>query len=67
MSMDYTKIEEKITTYTAVIIASAPAYPHGIIDSIPEIAKIGLKHNIGVHVDSAIGGLTIPFIEQLGY
>jgi len=26
-----------------------------------------LKHNIPVHVDSAIGGFVLPWIEKLGY
>lgn len=26
-----------------------------------------MKKNIPVHVDSAIGGFTVPFVEKLGY
>ena len=31
-------------------------FPHGIMDPIEEIAKLGRHYNIPVHVDSCLGG-----------
>ena len=42
-------------------VASAPNYPHGIIDPIDKIAKIAKKHNIGCHVDGCLGGFVGTF------
>lgn len=67
LAMDLAILPTKITSRTAVIVGSAPSYPHGMIDPIEQIADIGLKHNIPVHVDMAVGGFTVPFIEKLGY
>jgi glutamate/tyrosine decarboxylase-like PLP-dependent enzyme len=39
-----------------MILASAPNYPHGIIDPIDKIAKLAFKRNIGCHIDACLGG-----------
>jgi hypothetical protein len=49
------------------LVASAPCYPYGTIDPVPEIAALGLKYNIPVHVDMCLGGFVIPFMEQAGF
>ncbi|KRX10388.1 Pyridoxal phosphate-dependent transferase [Pseudocohnilembus persalinus] len=64
MRIDETK--KAINKRTCCIIVSAPAYPHGIMDPIPEIAEIGYQANIPVHVDSAIGGFYLPWLKKLG-
>jgi sphinganine-1-phosphate aldolase len=38
-----------------MLVGSAPQFPHGSIDNIEEIAKLGLKYNIPVHVDACLG------------
>lgn len=50
-----------------MLVGSAPQFPHGIIDPIEEIAKLGLRHNIPVHVDACLGGFLIPFMESAGH
>jgi sphinganine-1-phosphate aldolase len=49
------------------LIASAPNYPYGTIDNIPQIAAIGLKKNIPVHVDCCLGGFIAPFMAKAGF
>ncbi|KYQ88610.1 sphingosine-1-phosphate lyase [Tieghemostelium lacteum] len=61
------KMEAAITSDTIMIAGSAVNFPHGIIDDIPALAKIALKHQIGLHVDACLGGFIIPFAEELGY
>lgn len=49
------------------LLASAPGFPHGVIDPVEEIAALGLKYDIPVHVDACLGGFVIAFMEEAGY
>ncbi|KAI6655471.1 Sphingosine-1-phosphate lyase 1 isoform X1 [Oopsacas minuta] len=64
---DVRAYESAINRNTVALIASAPSYPHGIIDPVEEIAKLGVKYKIGVHVDCCLGSLMIPFMEDAGH
>ena len=55
--------EAAINEKTALIVASAPSYPQGIIDPIEEIGKIAEKHNCLFHVDACVGGFILPFLQ----
>ena len=46
---------------TICIMGSYPNYPHGIIDPIKELAKLGLKYDVGVHIDGFLGGFVSAF------
>ena len=37
------------------------------MDPIVDIAALGKKYNIPVHVDACLGGFIIPFMEEAGY
>jgi glutamate/tyrosine decarboxylase-like PLP-dependent enzyme len=56
-----------ITPNTVLAVGSAPAYPFGMIDPIPEMAKIASDAGVPFHVDACLGGFMLPFIERLGY
>lgn len=56
-----------ITDKTILLVGSAPAYPHGVIDPIRELAAIAKEKNICFHVDACLGGFLLPFIRKLGY
>lgn len=64
--MDLDDLKKKISKSTCCVVASAPCYPFGVVDPIEEIAAIAGKKNIPVHVDSAIGGFVLTFLEKLG-
>lgn len=64
---DVKEIEKHINENTILIVASAPNYPHGIIDPIEEIGSLALKYHIPFHVDACLGGFLLPFVEDLGY
>lgn len=49
------------------LVASAPEFPHGIIDDIEGIGALGKAYNIPVHVDCCMGGFILPFMEAAGY
>lgn len=66
-TIDVFKVKKAINKNTIVIIGSAPSFPHGIIDPIPELSELALKNNIGFHTDCCLGGFIIPFARNLGY
>ncbi|MEM7139676.1 MAG: aminotransferase class V-fold PLP-dependent enzyme [Actinomycetota bacterium] len=51
---------------TVLIVGSAPQYPHGVIDPIPEIAALAASVDANCHVDACMGGFVLPFAERLG-
>lgn len=63
---DLKAMERLINRHTILIAASAPAYPHGILDPIGDVAQLALQHKLPFHVDACIGGFMLPWVEQLG-
>lgn len=59
-------IEAALTPNTALIVASAPSYAHGVIDPIEAIGAIAAKHGTLFHVDGCIGAFLLPFLKKLG-
>ena len=57
---------ELITDQTAVVVGSAPNYPFGVVDPIPELAALASERGISFHTDSCLGGFMLPFYERLG-
>ncbi len=60
-------LEALLTEDTVMVVGSAPAYPFGMIDPIPEMAAMAAERGIPFHVDACLGGLLLPFLERLGY
>lgn len=60
-------IQQAINPATCLLVASAPSYPHGVIDPVTEIAAIAEGAGILCHVDACIGGFMLPFMQKLGY
>src|SRR5258706_2187953 len=51
---------------TVLVVGSSPQYPQGVIDEIEAIAALASDRGISCHVDACMGGITLPFLEQLG-
>jgi sphinganine-1-phosphate aldolase len=64
---DVAAMRAAVTKNTIALIASAPAYPHGVIDPVEAIAEVAREHRIGLHVDACLGGFVLPFARELGY
>jgi len=64
---DVDAMEKAITRNTIALVGSAPGYPHGIIDPIPEMSELAHKRGIGFHTDACLGGFVLPWAEKLGY
>lgn len=52
---------------TVLIVGSAPCYPFGVIDPIPDLAAIARERGICCHVDACLGGFLLPFLRKLGH
>jgi glutamate/tyrosine decarboxylase-like PLP-dependent enzyme len=52
---------------TIMIVGSAPPYPYGVVDPIPEIAQLAERHGLWLHVDACVGGMVLPFVRDLGH
>jgi glutamate/tyrosine decarboxylase-like PLP-dependent enzyme len=64
---DINSINRAITNNTIMLVGSAPNFPHGVIDPIPEMGQIALKNDIYFHVDACMGAFILPFMEMAGY
>jgi glutamate/tyrosine decarboxylase-like PLP-dependent enzyme len=51
---------------TVLMVGSAPQYPQGVIDPIPELAALALEAGANFHTDACMGGFVLPFMEELG-
>ncbi len=60
-------LAEMIDDNTVLAVGSAPAYPFGMIDPIPEMAAIASAAGVPFHVDACLGGFMLPFLERLGH
>ncbi|MGQ4267416.1 pyridoxal phosphate-dependent decarboxylase family protein [Nocardiopsis changdeensis] len=49
---------------TALVVASAPSYPHGVVDPVPEIAALAARHGVPCHVDACVGGWVLPWLAD---
>ncbi|MGY2083739.1 pyridoxal phosphate-dependent decarboxylase family protein [Blastococcus sp. SYSU DS0539] len=54
------------TDDTALVVASAPSYPHGVVDPVAELAALVAARDIPLHVDACVGGMLLPFVRDLG-
>jgi len=55
-----------IADNTVLCVGSAPAYPFGMIDPIPEMAAAAAERGVPFHVDACLGGFMLPFLERIG-
>lgn len=51
---------------TVLVVGSAPQYPQGVVDPIPELAALARSVDANFHTDACMGGFVLPFMEQLG-
>ena len=63
---DVDAMADAITERTVLVVGSAPNYPHGMIDSIPDLATMAAEPGANMHVDACMGGFVLPFMERLG-
>lgn len=64
---DPAAIAAAIDDRTALVVASAPCYPFGVIDPVAEIAAEASARDVLCHVDACLGGWLLPWLERLGH
>jgi glutamate/tyrosine decarboxylase-like PLP-dependent enzyme len=63
---DVDAMATEVNADTVLVVGSAPQYPQGVIDPIPELAEVAAEAGANFHTDACMGGFFLPFIEQLG-
>ena len=51
---------------TVLVVGSAPQYPQGVVDPIPDLAALASEVGASFHTDACMGGFLLPFLERLG-
>lgn len=51
---------------TILVVGSAPQYPQGVVDPIPQIAELASSVGANCHVDACMGGVVLPALERQG-
>jgi sphinganine-1-phosphate aldolase len=68
--MDFTAdpdaMADAVDDNTALVVGSAPTYPHGVIDPIDALGEMAADRGVLCHVDACLGGFILPFLERLG-
>jgi glutamate/tyrosine decarboxylase-like PLP-dependent enzyme len=52
---------------TIGLVGSAPNYPFGVFDPIPELATEAKRRGLWMHVDACVGGFLSPWVKRLGH
>lgn len=63
---DVAAMEAAVTPETVMLVGSAPAFPHGVIDPISDLAELARQRKVWLHVDACVGGFIAPFAKTLG-
>ncbi len=63
--VDPAEIGSRLGPDVALVVVSAPSYPHGALDPVTEVAAIAQAAGVPVHVDACLGGLVLPFWPDL--
>jgi glutamate/tyrosine decarboxylase-like PLP-dependent enzyme len=66
LRVDVRAMARAIGRRTIGLVASAPQYPHGVVDPIGELGELAARRGLPLHVDACVGGLVLPWLERLG-
>ncbi|MGB3858593.1 MAG: aminotransferase class V-fold PLP-dependent enzyme [Ornithinimicrobium sp.] len=51
---------------TALVVVSAPSYPHGVVDPVTDVAEAARRAGVPCHVDACVGGWILPWWHRAG-
>lgn len=60
-------VNRLINRNTILLVGSAPNFPHGIVDDIPALSRLAVKHKLPLHVDCCLGSYVIAFLSKAGF
>ena len=64
---DVAAMADAVNDRTVLVVGSAPQYPQGVVDPIPELAAVAAAAGASFHTDACMGGFVLPFMEMLGH
>ncbi|MFZ9986713.1 MAG: pyridoxal phosphate-dependent decarboxylase family protein [Candidatus Nanopelagicales bacterium] len=50
----------------ALVVVSAPSYPHGVVDDVAGVARAAAERGVPCHVDACIGGFSLAYARMDG-
>ncbi|KAK4981684.1 Dihydrosphingosine phosphate lyase [Elasticomyces elasticus] len=65
--VDVRTVSRFINSNTILLVGSAPNFPHGIVDDIPALSRLAIRHKLPLHVDCCLGSFLMPFLAKAGY
>jgi glutamate/tyrosine decarboxylase-like PLP-dependent enzyme len=66
LKADVAAMARAVTDETALLVGSAPCWPYGVVDPIPELAALAQEKGVLLHVDACVGGFLLPYFRRLG-
>lgn len=64
---DVAAMAARVDAETVALVGSAPNYPFGTFDPIPELAALAAERGAWMHVDACVGGFLAPYVRRIGY
>jgi len=58
---DLNALADAVSDRTALVVASAPQYPQGVVDPVAEMSAMANSVGASCHVDACMGGFVLPF------
>jgi glutamate/tyrosine decarboxylase-like PLP-dependent enzyme len=58
-------VRDHLDERAALVVVSAPSYPHGVLDPVGEIAALAAGSGVDCHVDACIGGWILPYLDDV--
>ena len=58
---DLNALADALSDRTALVVASAPQYPQGVVDPVAEMSAMAEAIGASCHVDACMGGFVLPF------
>lgn len=63
--VDAQTVVDRMGPDVALVVVSAPSYPHAALDPVEAVAGAAASRGIACHVDACIGGWVLPFWSGL--
>ena len=63
---DVDAMADAVDDGTALVVASAVSYAHGVVDPVEELGRLAIERGVPLHVDGCIGGFVLPYFRRLG-
>ncbi|PFH55378.1 hypothetical protein XA68_18447 [Ophiocordyceps unilateralis] len=65
--VDVRSVARLVNANTVLLVASAPNFPHGIIDDVAALSKLALRKKLCLHVDCCLGSFLVPHLDKAGF